>query len=73
MAFSKQLLAKGEGLRDFKKLDIWYKAHQLVLKVYKETHNFPKEELIDEYLTVGRMLNSMIDKSETFCNPERRH
>ena len=31
------------------------------------------DELIDEYLSVGRMLNSMIDKSETFCNPERRH
>ncbi len=31
------------------------------------------DELIDKYLSVGRMLNSMIDKSETFCNPERRH
>ncbi|MCD6177402.1 MAG: four helix bundle protein [Candidatus Cloacimonetes bacterium] len=32
-------------MRDFKKLDIWHEAHQLVLKVYKETHNFPKEEV----------------------------
>lgn len=32
-------------MRDFKKLDIWHEAHQLVLKVYKETHNFPKEEI----------------------------
>ena len=31
------------------------------------------DELIDKYLSVGRMLNSMIDKSETFCNQERRH
>jgi len=38
-------LAEGEELRDFKKLDIWHEAHQLVLKVYKETHNFPKEEV----------------------------
>ena len=38
-------MAKGGGLRDFKKLDIWHQAHQLVLKVYNETHNFPKEEI----------------------------
>ena len=38
-------MVKGGGLRDFKKLDIWHEAHQLVLKIYKETHNFPKEEI----------------------------
>ncbi len=30
------------------------------------------KNLIENYLAVGRMLNSMINKSGTFCNPERR-
>jgi len=38
-------LAKGDELSDFKKLDIWHEAHQLALKVYKETRIFPKEEI----------------------------
>ena len=38
-------MAEGEELRDFKKLDIWHEAHQLTLKVYKETRSFPKEEI----------------------------
>ena len=32
-------------MRDFKKLNVWQEAHQLVLNVYKETMNFPKEEI----------------------------
>ena len=32
-------------MRDFKKLDIWHEAHQLVLRVYLVTQNFPKEEI----------------------------
>lgn len=38
-------MAEGEELRDFKKLDIWHDAHQLALKVYKESRSFPKEEI----------------------------
>lgn len=32
-------------MRDFKKLNVWQEAHQLVLNVYKETRSFPKEEI----------------------------
>jgi four helix bundle protein len=32
-------------LSDYKKLEVWQKAHQLVLKIYKLTLHFPKEEL----------------------------
>jgi four helix bundle protein len=32
-------------VRDFKKLAVWTKSHQLTLKVYKATGSFPKEEL----------------------------
>lgn len=32
-------------MRDFKKLQVWQKAHQLALEVYKVTAGFPQEEL----------------------------
>lgn len=32
-------------MRDFKKLEIWEKAHKLTLDVYNLTRNFPKEEI----------------------------
>lgn len=31
--------------QDFKQLDVWKKAHQLTLDVYKATVNFPQAEL----------------------------
>jgi len=32
-------------MKDFKKLKVWQKAHQLTLAVYKATRTFPKDEL----------------------------
>jgi four helix bundle protein len=32
-------------MRDFKKIQVWQKAHALVLKVYSVTASFPKDEL----------------------------
>lgn len=32
-------------MRDFQKLIIWQKGHQLTLKIYNITSSFPKEEL----------------------------
>jgi len=32
-------------MRDFHKLKVWERAHQLTLKVYEITKGFPKEEL----------------------------
>jgi len=32
-------------MKDFRKLKVWEKAHQLTLKVYKVTEQFPREEL----------------------------
>jgi len=32
-------------MRDFRQLQVWKKAHQLTLEVYKATATFPKEEL----------------------------
>ncbi len=32
-------------MRDFKKIQVWEKAHKLTLQLYKITSSFPKEEL----------------------------
>ena len=32
-------------MRDFRKLKVWQKAHQLTLKTYKATATFPKNEI----------------------------
>lgn len=32
-------------MKDFKTLDVWRKAHELTLAVYRVTKTFPKEEL----------------------------
>ena len=32
-------------MKDFRDLKVWEKAHELTLKVYKATSNFPKEEM----------------------------
>ena len=42
-------------MRDFKKLTVWDKSHQLTLLVYKSTSNYPKEEL---YGLVSQMRRS---------------
>jgi four helix bundle protein len=31
-------------VRDFKQLKVWQKAHDLVLKIYRHTREFPSEE-----------------------------
>ena len=32
-------------MRDFRSLAVWDKAHQLALRIYQATQNFPQEEL----------------------------
>ncbi|NOT48546.1 MAG: four helix bundle protein [Acidobacteria bacterium] len=35
----------GKDMQDFRNLQVWQKAHELVLVVYDLTQDFPKEEL----------------------------
>ena len=35
----------GAEMKDFRRLQVWQKAHLLTLKVYEATRKFPKEEL----------------------------
>ena len=32
-------------MKDFRSLNVWHKAHELTLEIYKATKRFPKEEL----------------------------
>jgi four helix bundle protein len=32
-------------MKDFRKLKVWEKSHQLTLEIYKITASFPKEEI----------------------------
>jgi len=38
-------LSQEEGVKGFRDLKVWEKAHQLTLQVYKATAPFPKEEM----------------------------
>ncbi len=42
-------------MRDFKDLEVWQEAHQLVLKIYNITSQFPPEE---KYGLISQMRNS---------------
>jgi hypothetical protein len=33
-------------MADFKKLQVWRKAHEMTLDIYRATAPFPKEELV---------------------------
>jgi four helix bundle protein len=32
-------------MKDFRKLDVWHKAHQLAVQIYKVTEKFPSSEI----------------------------
>ncbi|MGC2450914.1 MAG: four helix bundle protein [Candidatus Sulfotelmatobacter sp.] len=32
-------------MEDFKQLKVWFKAHELTLRIYRHTRSFPKEEM----------------------------
>ncbi len=44
-ALSVQLKTKEKYMKDFHDLNVWEKSHNLTLKIYNSTLNFPREEL----------------------------
>jgi len=44
---------KGPAMRDFHELDIWRKAHQFVLDVYRATDGLPKSEISASRCSLG--------------------
>ncbi|MDD5545002.1 MAG: four helix bundle protein [Acidobacteriia bacterium] len=43
-------------MRDFRKLKVWEKSHELALEIYRATRSFPKEEL---YGLISQMRRSV--------------
>jgi four helix bundle protein len=46
-------------MRDFKKIQVWDKAHKLTLQLYKLTASFPKEELYGLTSQIRRAASSI--------------
>ena len=46
-------------MRDFHKLKVWQKSHQLALEVYKVSQSFPKEELFGLTSQIRRAVSSV--------------
>lgn len=46
-------------MRDFKKIQVWQKAHTFVLSVYKTTEHFPREELFGLTSQIRRAATSI--------------
>ena len=46
-------------MQDFKKLKVWEKSHQLCLSIYKDTRDFPKEELFGIVTQMRRSSSSI--------------
>jgi four helix bundle protein len=46
-------------MRDFKKIQVWEKAHKLTLQLYKLTASFPKEELYGLTSQIRRAASSI--------------
>ena len=46
-------------MKDFQRLKVWEKAHQLTLILYKETKTFPREELFGLTSQIRRAASSI--------------
>ena len=46
-------------MKDFQRLKVWSKAHELTLLLYKETKTFPKEELFGLTSQIRRASSSI--------------
>ena len=57
-------------MRDFHKLVIWEKSHQLTLDIYKLTQKFPKEELFGLTSQIRRAISSVPTNISEGCGRE---
>jgi len=70
-----------QSMKDFRKLNVWQKAHRLTLRIYRNTQRFPADErfglgllekteyteLQNATTEVKRMLTSLISKLKADC------
>ncbi len=57
-------------MRDFKKLKVWNKAHQWVLKIYRITASFPPDERLGLVVQLRRSAASISAKIAEGCGRE---
>jgi four helix bundle protein len=51
-------------MQDFRKLLVWQKAHELTLRIYAQTQNFPKEEM---YTLTSQLRRSSSSIAANIC------
>jgi four helix bundle protein len=54
-------------LQDFRKLDVWKRAHELVLTVYRTTQSLPKEELFGVTMQLRRTATAIPTRIAEGC------
>lgn len=59
-------------MRDFHKLKVWERAHNLTLKIYETTKEFPKEELYGLTSQMRRAASSMPINIAEGCGRESK-
>lgn len=57
-------------MADFKQLTVWRKAHELTIKVYRITAQFPKEEL---YVLISQMRRAAISVASNIAEGDSRY
>ena len=64
-------------MENFKKLNVWFKAHKLVLEVYKIIENFPKSEMFCLVSQMRRaaisVVANIVEGSKRKTGKDRRH
>ncbi len=64
-------------MRDFSKLAIWQKSHELTLKIYAITKSFPKDEIFGITSQMRRSASSIPTNIAEGCgrstNPQLKH
>lgn len=46
-------------MRDYHKIDVWKRSHQLTLKIYKVTETYPKDEIFGLTSQIRRAMSSV--------------
>lgn len=60
-------------MQDFRDLKVWQRAHALTLSIYRETRNFPREELYGLTSQIRRAAASIAaNLAEGRCRPTDR-
>ena len=54
-------------MQDFRNLDVWNKAHALALSVYRETKDFPKDELFGMTMQMRRSAAAIATRIAEGC------